>query len=247
MKLYHKTLKGLEAMIDVQRQVKDMIKIAVETNTIITEMEETILKASINNQIINAMNITGVSEDLQYLIQSNMENRIFQVQQMLADELDAYKGRENAYVDNNVQEIQDLFKEEENRKEEGQVEDKEVILVKPYKVSRSSSSTTLTTSFITEKVKNLIKYMKFVQSPTQTQLFQPLPHYQSLKSRGEQDTKFWKEVAMALVDQKHNTETVRNSYQIVIFIAIDNRGQVIIGPSKKMVATYMVGELEVLI
>ena len=177
-------------MIDVQRQVKDMIKIAVETNTIITEMEETILKASINNQIINAMNITGVSEDLQYLIQSNMENRIFQVQQMLADELDAYKGRGNAYMDNNIQEIQDLFKEEENRKEEGQVEDKEVILVKPYKVSRSSSSTTSTTSFITEKVKNLIKYMKFVQSPTQTQLFQPPPHYQSLKSRREQDPKF---------------------------------------------------------
>jgi len=62
---------------------------------------------------------------------------------------------------------------------------------------------------------------------------------------------------MALVDQKHNTETARNSYQIVMFqggppyepyfIAIDNRGQVIIGPSKKMVATYVIGELEVLI
>ena len=31
------------------------------------------------------------------------------------------------------------------------------------------------------------------------------------------------------------------------FIAIDNREQVIIGPSKKMVAIYVVGELEVLI
>ena len=31
------------------------------------------------------------------------------------------------------------------------------------------------------------------------------------------------------------------------FIAIDNREQVIIRPSKKMVATYVVGELEVLI
>ena len=54
MKIYHKTLKGLEAMIDVQRQVKDMMKIAVETNTTITEIEDTILKASINNWIINA-------------------------------------------------------------------------------------------------------------------------------------------------------------------------------------------------
>ena len=62
---------------------------------------------------------------------------------------------------------------------------------------------------------------------------------------------------MAFVDKKHNTETARNSYPIVMFqggplhepyfIAINNREQVIISPSKKMVATYVVGELEVLI
>jgi len=38
-KIYHKTLKGLEAMIDMQKQVKNMIKIAEETNTIITEIK----------------------------------------------------------------------------------------------------------------------------------------------------------------------------------------------------------------
>ena len=64
MKLYHKTLKGLEAMIDVQKQVRDMMKIVAETNTTITEMENTTLKASTNNWVINVMNITGVSEDL---------------------------------------------------------------------------------------------------------------------------------------------------------------------------------------
>jgi len=68
---------------------------------------------------------------------------------------------------------------------------------------------------------------------------------------------FWKEVAVALVDKKHNTETARNDYPIIMFqggllhkpyfIAIDNRRQVIIGPRKKMVATYVVGELEILI
>ena len=51
-------------MIDVQKQVRDIMKIAAETNTMITEMENTILKASTNNRVINAMNITGVSEDL---------------------------------------------------------------------------------------------------------------------------------------------------------------------------------------
>ena len=62
---------------------------------------------------------------------------------------------------------------------------------------------------------------------------------------------------MALVDQKHNTETARNGYPIVMFqggppyepyfITINNRGQIIIGPSKKTVATYVVGELEILV
>ena len=49
MRLYHKTLKGIEAMIDVQRMVKDMKKIAEETNTTMAEMEGMILMASINN------------------------------------------------------------------------------------------------------------------------------------------------------------------------------------------------------
>ena len=49
MKMYHKTLKGLEAMIDVQKQVKNMMKIVVEMNTTITEMEDIILKVSVNN------------------------------------------------------------------------------------------------------------------------------------------------------------------------------------------------------
>jgi len=73
-KLYYKTLKGLEIMINVQRQIWDMMRIAEETNTTIMEMEGIILKASINNQTMNTMNILGVFEDLWYLIQSNMED-----------------------------------------------------------------------------------------------------------------------------------------------------------------------------
>ena len=41
--------------------------------------------------MINKMNILGISEDLWYLIQSNMEDQVYQVQWMLADELDIYK------------------------------------------------------------------------------------------------------------------------------------------------------------
>ena len=46
---YHKTLKGIEVMIDVQRMVKDIKKLAEEANTMLTEMESTVLMASINN------------------------------------------------------------------------------------------------------------------------------------------------------------------------------------------------------
>jgi len=52
-------------------------------------------------------------------------------------------------------------------------------------------------------------------------------------------------------------EIARNGYPIQMFqeellhkpffIAIDNQGQAIIGPNKKTVATYVVGELEVLV
>ena len=71
-RLYHKTLKGIEVMINVQRMMKDMKKIAEEMNTTVAEMEETIIMVSINNQTVNATNITQIAEDLWYLIQSDM-------------------------------------------------------------------------------------------------------------------------------------------------------------------------------
>jgi len=57
-RMYYKILKGIKAMIDVQRMLKDMKKIAEETSTTVTEMEGTILTASTNNQTMNTTNIT---------------------------------------------------------------------------------------------------------------------------------------------------------------------------------------------
>ena len=99
---YHKTLKGLEVMIDVQRIMKDMKKLAEETSMTVVEMEGTILMASINNRTTNAMNITQMAENLRYLIQSDMDDRAFQIQRMLADELDRYKEKGNRYVEENI-------------------------------------------------------------------------------------------------------------------------------------------------
>ena len=63
-RLYHKTLKELKTMINIQKEVWNMMKIAEETNTTVMEMKKTILKASINNRTMNATNILGISEDL---------------------------------------------------------------------------------------------------------------------------------------------------------------------------------------
>ena len=138
---------------------------------------------------------------------------------------------------------------------EERVEDEEVILIKLCKVSESTLLSTKS-SFIDDEVDNLMKYMKFIHFPIQTRIFQPPLYYQLLQSRGEQNPEFWKEVATALVKNNHNTEILKNGYSInkcqgeplhePYFIAIDNRGQVIISPNKKMVATYVVEELEVL-
>jgi len=70
-------------------------------------------------------------------------------------------------VDNNIQEIQKIYIEEEKKVEKGIVEDEEVILVKPYKVSTTTSSSSRM-SFIMDEVKNLCKYIKFVQTSLQT-------------------------------------------------------------------------------
>ena len=88
---------------------------------------------------------------------------------MLADELDRYKGWRNTYVDENVQEIQELYMEEEQKKT-GTVQDDKVILIKPYEISESTLSMR-STSFIDEEVDNLLKYMKFIKFPMQTRIF----------------------------------------------------------------------------
>ena len=62
---------------------------------------------------------------------------------------------------------------------------------------------------------------------------------------------------MVLVDNQHNTKMAWNWYLIKMyqegpphepfFIAINCQGQVIIGPNKKTVAMYVLGELEILV
>ena len=134
---------------------------------------------------MNTMNIFSISEDLQSLVQSDMKNRVYQIQRMLANKLDSCKERENKYVDNNIKKIQELYKDEEQQREEkGKgVQDEEVLLYRLYKESTRFKTTKL--SFIQDEINNLEKYMKFVYSSTKTKLFNLLPYYKSIQAKGE--------------------------------------------------------------
>ena len=73
-------------------------------------------------------------------------------------------------MNNNIKEIQELYKNREQMKDtnQGQVEYEEIILIKLYEISFLSSTKS---SFIDNKVNNLLKYIKFIHSPIQTRIF----------------------------------------------------------------------------
>ena len=117
-------------------------------------------------------------------------------------------------MENNIWEIQDLYKDEENKVEsrKERVEEEEVILIRPYKILELTSSTTRS-SFINDEVDNLMKYMKFVRSPTQTRLFKYHPiisHFDleenKIQSFGKKWQLHWWMKSITLRHQEMNTQ-----------------------------------------
>ena len=107
--------------------------------------------------------------------------------------------------------------------------------------------------FIQDKLDNLEKYIKLVYLPAKTRTFTLPPHYKLIQPKREQNDQFQKELAVIFIEQRHNTETLRNRFPIFIyqkglsykpyFIVVNMKGQVIIGSNKKIVATYIIGKL----
>jgi len=91
-----------------------------------------------------------------------------------------------------------------DEKEKG-VQDEEVLLYKPYEMLTESSSTEPT--FIQDELDNLEKHIKFVYSFAKTKMFTLPPHYKLIQPKREQDSQFWKELAVTFVEQRHNMET----------------------------------------
>ena len=61
-----------------------------------------------------------------------MDKRAFQIQRILANELDWYKGKDNKYVEDNIKEIQELYMNKDINQAQGTIENEKVILVQPY-------------------------------------------------------------------------------------------------------------------
>ena len=73
--------------------------------------------ASINNQMVNTTNITQISEDLRYVVQSDMDEQALQIQRILANELNQYKGIGNKYMEENIQGYKNYIWIKRKRKE----------------------------------------------------------------------------------------------------------------------------------
>ena len=165
----------------MQLQLQNIIKLAEEANSQITEIKSMIFQASNNFQIQTIRDIFSISEDLQNIVQSDMENQAYHIQWLLADELDNCKEKEKEYTDGHIKEIQDTYKQEDiimkeqDNKGKQQIQDEEVFLYKPYDVDLPRPKNPELT-FIQDEIKNLEKYMKFMQAPIQTIPSQPPPH-----------------------------------------------------------------------
>jgi len=86
--------------------------------------------------------------------------------------------------------------------------------------------------------------------------FHPLSHYKTLWAQGEQDKQCWNKIAVVFLEKKHNANTTRKGFPIKMymggpphepyFITLILQSQIIVEPTKKLVTTYVVGDLVLL-
>ena len=84
-----------------------------------------------------------------------MENWVYQIQRYLANKLDSYENKGNKYMNENIKEIQELYRDEDLKSKQETIQDEEVVLFKPYKTTKSMTSKTIEMSFIQEEIRNL--------------------------------------------------------------------------------------------
>ena len=102
-----------------------------------------------------------------------MKSQAHHIQALLADELNTYKGKENPQADNHIKKIQDVYKAnylyieqliiiDKRKQKKEKIQNKEVLLYKPYDISSKLSQLKVSKpTFIQDEINNLEKYIKF--------------------------------------------------------------------------------------
>lgn len=166
-----------------------------------------------------------------------MKNQAYHIQALLVDKQDDFELKKPV------------------TKDKEQIQEEKVLLCKLYNVDLPKPKTPEPT-FIQDEINNMEKYMKFIQAPVKTMpLYLPL-YYKVLRSQEEQDKQYWNKIATTFLEKKHNADTMRKGIPINMyiegpphepyFIVLTLQGQIIIGPTKKMVTSYIVGYLALL-
>jgi len=79
-----------------------------------------------------------------------------------------------------------------------------------------------------------------------------LTHYKTIQTNGEKKKMYWNDIVYQFMQQKHNADTSQEIFIKIytrgplykpFFIVDSIQGQLIMGPTKKMVATYAVEDL----
>ena len=84
-------------------------------------------------------------------------------------------------------------------------------------------------------------------------IFFPPDYYKSIQQEEETNSQYWKEIMAEFIKQKHNTNTSHQGFSIkmftrsplyeLFFITLTLQETLVIRTTKKLVATYVVGDL----
>ena len=96
--------------------------------------------------------------------------------------------------------------------------------------------------------------MKILQSPTKTSPFLLPAYYKTIRQDREKNMQYWKEIIAKFIKQKHNLDISYQEFPIKIyteglphkpfFIVLTLWETMVIRPTKNLVASYMVRDLE---
>ena len=98
---------------------------------------------------------------------------------------------------------------DKEKQKEDTFQDEEVLLYKSYNISTFSSSkiSSLDIQMLQNKINNLKKALKILQSPVKTILFLPPNYYKTIQVNREKNRTYWNNITYQFLQQKHNEDT----------------------------------------